>query len=235
MSHIQGKNLELGSELSSAVFWRFKKALIEVVWGDMFLSHFWHFFKRIVDKANGDFSSEVLVIPEGVTIISFMQSSSPKFSLSEVFKVEFSNSEKMKILFDEQAFIESLYTDSSFYSVVGQEFCLIFDIFYAKSGTEAVAESFYQVVEKQEMEGGQTMGVLMNRAKIDWRLPSVIQCESALTEIAKLHINGDKELGLARHFIPLYRDRRSWQKHQGEMSKVLKRISRARPKLPFLL
>jgi hypothetical protein len=33
------------------------------------------------------------------------------------------------------------------------EFCLIFDILYAKSGTEAVAKSFYRVVDKQEMEG----------------------------------------------------------------------------------
>ena len=85
------------------------------------------------------------------------------------------------------------------------------------------------------MEGGQTMGVLMNRTKIDWCLPSVIQCESALAEIAKLYTNGDKELGLSRHYIPLYRGRRSWQKHQGEMSKVLKRISSASPTaIPFV-
>ena len=196
MPHVKDKNLELGDQLSAAVFWHFKKSLIEVVWGDMFVSHFSHFFKKIVEKANGDFCSEKLVIPDGVTLKSFMKSSSPQFSLSEVFQVEFTNSKKMKVLFDEQIFIESLYTDSSFYSVLGQEFCLIFDIFYSKSGTEAVAESFYRVVEKQEMEGGQTMGILMNRAKIDWCLPSVIQCESALTEIAKLYINGDKELGL---------------------------------------
>ena len=209
------------AKLSSAVFWHFKKALIEVVWGDLFSSHFSRFFKKIVEKANGNFSSEVLVIPDGVKITSFVKSSLPQFSLYEVFTAEFTNSEKMEILFDEQIFIESLYTDSSFYSVVGQGFCLVFDIFYAKSGTEAVAESFYRVVEKQEMEGGQSLGVLMNHAKIAWCLPSVIQCESALTEIAKLYINGDKELGLAQHFIPLYRDQRSWQKHQGEMSKVL--------------
>ena len=174
MPHVKDENLELGSELSSAVFWRFKKALIEVVWGDLFSSYFSRFFK-IVEKANGNFSSEVLAITDGVKITSFVKSSSPQFSLSEVFKAEFTNSEKMKILFDEQILIESLYTDSSFYSVVGQEFCLVFDIFYAKSVTEAVAESFYRVVEKQETEGGQSLGVLMNRAKIDWCLPSVIQ------------------------------------------------------------
>ena len=84
-----------------------------------------------------------------------------------------------------------LYTDSSFYSAIGQEFCLVFDIFYVKSGTEAVAESFYRVVEKQEMEGGQTISVLMNRAKIDWCLPSVIQCDSAITEMAKIQYSSE--------------------------------------------
>ena len=42
--------------------------------------------------------------------------------------------------------ITALYCDSSFYSVIGPEFCLIFDIMYAKTGTEAVAESFYRVM-----------------------------------------------------------------------------------------
>ncbi len=52
-----------------------------------------------------------------------------------------------------------------------------------QSGTEAVAESFYRVVEKQEMEGGQSNSVLMNCVNIDWSLPSVIQCDSALSDI----------------------------------------------------
>jgi hypothetical protein len=60
----------------------------------------------------------------------------------------------MNVLFQEEVLIKSLYTDSSFYSTVGQEFSLIFDIVYAMSGTEAVAESFYWVLDKQEMEGG---------------------------------------------------------------------------------
>ena len=34
---------------------------------------------------------------------------------------------------------------------------------YAKSGTEAVAESFYRVVEKQEMDGGQSLKAIVQR------------------------------------------------------------------------
>ena len=186
-------------------------------------------------KDNGDLSSEPLSIPDGIAMTTFQRSTGPQFSLSVVFEVELSNEEKMKVFFDEEVQIEALYTDSSSYSAIGQEFCFVFDIFYGKSGTEAVVESFYRVVEKQEIEGGQTIGVLMNRAKINWCLPSVIQCDSAITERAKLYINGDKELGLAKHHIPVYRDRRSWQKREGDMSKFFQRISSSHHKLPFLL
>ncbi len=85
------------------------------------------------------------------------------------------------------------------------------------------------------MDGGQSNSVLMNRAKVDWSLPLVIQCDSALNEMAKLYINGDKDCGLKRHHVPVYRDRRSWQKNEGDLSKVLEHLANSRPKLPFLL
>ena len=235
LPHVQNKNLELGSQLSSMVFWRFKKVLIEIVWGAKFPELFCHFFKKIMASTDGKFTLQDLVVPNGVAVKSFHMNTPPQFCLSTTFKLELGNGEKMEVLFDEEEFIRSLYTDSSFYSAVGQEFCVLFDIFYAKSGTEAVAESFYRAVEKQEMEGGQSNSVLMNRAKVDWSLPSVIQCNSALNEMAKLYINGDKDRGLKRHHVPVYRDRRSWQKHEGELSKVLERLANSCPKLPFLL
>ena len=46
MPHVKDENLELGSKLSSAVFWHFKKALKEVVWGDLFSSHFSRFLQE---------------------------------------------------------------------------------------------------------------------------------------------------------------------------------------------
>jgi hypothetical protein len=77
----------------------------------------------------------------------------------------------------------------------------------AKTGTEAVAELFYHVVEKQEMDGEQGHEVLVNRSKVDWSLPPVIQCEPALTEMAQLYIDGDKARGLKRHHMPIYKDK----------------------------
>lgn len=101
---------------------------------------------------------------------------------------------------------------------------------YAKSGTEAVAESFYRVVEKQEMDGGQSLEVLSNRAKVDWCFPSILQCERSLTEMAKLYIDGSKSLGLQRHHIPVFKTKQS-----TDLSKVLKRLSISNPKLPYLV
>ena len=112
-------------------------------------------------KVNKHLSLESLVIPKDVVMTILQESTGPQFSLSETFQVELSNEEMAKVIFDEEALIESLYTDLQFYWAIGQQFCLVFDIFYANRGNEAVAESLYRVVEKEEMEGGQT---LMNHA-----------------------------------------------------------------------
>ena len=74
--------------------------------------------------------------------------------------MELSSGRTLDAILQEDALINILYTDSSFYTLVGSKFCLLFDIMYAKTGTETVAESFYRVVEKQEMEGGQSAEVL---------------------------------------------------------------------------
>ena len=105
---------------------------------------------------------------------------------------------------------------------------------YAKAGKEVIAESFYRIMETQEMDGGQNHKVLVLRSKVDWSLPTVLQCESALDGIADLYINGDKERGLKRHYLPVYKDQRSMRK-SNELSKVLARHGEMKTRLPFLL
>jgi hypothetical protein len=85
-----------------------------------------------------------IAIPVGVStthIVEFSKSDPTVFSLAEVFRVQLSCGTTLEVVL-EDAIIHALYTDSSFYTLVGQEFCLLFDIMYAKTGTEAVAESF---------------------------------------------------------------------------------------------
>jgi hypothetical protein len=81
--------------------------------------------------------------------------------------------------------------------------------------------------------GGQSYEVLANRSKVDWSLPPVIQCEPALTEMARLYIDVDKARVLKRHHVLVYKDKRSWRNH--DLSKVVRRIVNAPVKFPFLL
>ena len=125
--------------------------------------------------------------------------------------------------------IEALYTDSQFYSKVGQQFSIVFDIFYSKTGTEAVAESFDRVVEKQEMNGGQSISVLGNRAKIDWCFPPIVRCERALDEMAKLYVNG-----LKKHNVPVYTDKKS-VRNSRDVCKVISPIKSGNTGWDFIL
>jgi len=127
------------------------------------------------------------------------------FTLHDVFQVELENGDLFVVAFDEKKFLNLLYTDSCLYSIIGREFCLIFDIVYAKTGTEAVAESFYRVMEAQEKDGGQSFEVLRNRSIVDWSLPHTIQCEEALSEMASMYINGSKNYDIKKHYVPICR------------------------------
>ncbi|CAB4003459.1 Hypothetical predicted protein [Paramuricea clavata] len=93
--HIRDNDLEMGSELSSTVFWRFKKVFISVVWGCMFPTHFCQFFKKITIKDDRDFSLKDIVVG-GVTMKKFLEGTRQQFTLSEDFKVELSNGKKME-------------------------------------------------------------------------------------------------------------------------------------------
>ena len=82
--------------------------------------------------------------------------------------------------FCEEAFIFCLYEDKEVQDKVGQEFLVIFDIFYAKAGTEAIAESFFRVVDTHIQSGPVNVDNLTLRAKIDWSMPNHLQAKSAL-------------------------------------------------------
>ena len=239
LPHVQDLNMELGTQLAPAVYWRLKTTLLEIIWGNMFVSQFPKFFKEIKDatkpgeKTAG--ATSIQLPSHDVRVTAFTKCSPKKFCLAEVFQVTLSHGEEKQVVFEEEEVIKALYEDSSFYSAVGREFCLIFDIMYAKTGTEAVAESFYRVVEMQEKDGGQSQEVLSMRAKVDWCFPPVIQCESALAEMANMYLNGDKERGLKRHHLPIYKDIRSMRGNSSQYSTVVSRIVNNPAKFPFLL
>eukprot|EP00112_Aurelia_sp_Birch-Aquarium-sp1_P023792 Seg7234.1 transcript_id=Seg7234.1/GoldUCD/mRNA.D3Y31 product="hypothetical protein" protein_id=Seg7234.1/GoldUCD/D3Y31 len=228
MKCVEEENLSLDVEFADMIFWKFKSALVEVIWGKNFERFFPHFFKRVVDE-----ELRAITIPEGVQVTSF-RANKEIFDLLDKFDVRFSDGTIFTCVLQEDEIVHDLYMDPIFYDQVGREFCIAFDVFYSKAGTEAIAESFYRVMESQQMDGGQSHEVLTMRSKVDWCLPQVLQCESILPEISKLYIHGDVSLGLKKHFIPVYRDRRSLTK-SNQLSKVLERHGNKDVRLDFLL
>jgi hypothetical protein len=66
----------------------------------------------------------------------------------------------MKVVLQDEEVITAIYRNTQFYQSIGHEFCIVFDVMYAKMGTEAPAESHYRVVDNQEMDGGQDPSTL---------------------------------------------------------------------------
>ena len=86
----------------------------------------------------------------------------------------------------------------------------------------------------QSMPGGQHNEMLVGRTSIDWCFPYPNQCEQTLKEIAKLYLNGDKNLDLKAHRPPIFLDKRGRARNKwGETSKVLHRLSK--PSKSFVL
>lgn len=222
-------NLALCEELSSSIFWRLKEKLIDIVWGQSFQSLFPRFFKVLETKG----SLREIQLKDNSYVKSFQKAETTDFTLSDTFRVVLDDGKEETVALQEQEVISALYTDADFYTSVGQEFCIIFDVMYAKTGTEAVVESFYGVVRSQEMDGGQSIKVLGDRAKVDWCFPPVLDCERALNEMASLYIDGDNTLGIKRHHVPVYQNRKSFLS-QNSLSKVLARMKESKKGLSFL-
>ncbi len=196
MPSVAEQNLEFGPDLNAGAFWKLKSALLEVVWGKLYTTHFSKFFKLIkeISKKPGTavrykvMMEELKSIHLGDFAVSFSPATSALFTLADVFNLETSTGSLHQVTLQEDRVINCLYTDSEFYSLVGREFCIVFDHMLAKTGTESTAESFYRVVENQTMVGKQSPNVLWKRAKTDWCFPHIIQCEKAMSDMAHIYV-----------------------------------------------
>eukprot|EP00112_Aurelia_sp_Birch-Aquarium-sp1_P019527 Seg4842.1 transcript_id=Seg4842.1/GoldUCD/mRNA.D3Y31 product="hypothetical protein" protein_id=Seg4842.1/GoldUCD/D3Y31 len=236
-------NLEFGPELNAAMFWKLKSARIEVVWGKLYTTHFGKFFNKIkeISEEPGTAVRHTVVMEEltakeiGDFAVSFVPATPTLFTLADAFDLKTNTGLVHQVTLQEDKVIECLYTDSELYSLAGREFCIVFNHMFAKTGTEAIAESLYRVVENQTKFGKQSPDVLWKRSKIDWCLPHTIQCERAITDMAYTYIEGDEEQGLKRHHVPIYSSRRNQIKNINDLSKVLTRLRDDEVKLSFLL
>ncbi len=137
---------------------------------------------------------------------------------------------KVKAVLDEPKLIETLYTTEKIYTKLGLEFMLSLDVAIASGGSEAIAESFYAMMDTQRQRCHQSNKIMELRTKIDWLLPCIGNNTDNLIEgIAKKY--------LERHSSPLLRDPRSIRNffQRGRNSKVNHRIKNMPVKYPYLL
>ena len=111
----------------------------------------------------------------------------------------------------------------------GKKVCLLVDIALAKGGPESVVESYYSVMKSQQHDGGQDNKNLSLRAKLDWSLPNLLQCERMIKDVSRLYLHGDKKNGLKKHALPTLGDKNPYKR-----SKVSDRLEQNKEKLPFL-
>ena len=132
---IEEEDLEIGKEFTDIIFWKFKSLLlIEVIWRQRFGQYFSRFFKKLSDgKLN-------VVLKTGISVLSFYVNDEG-FDLEHKFDVRLSDNTIMTCVLQEEEIIKALYTEPLFYEDAGREFCILFDVFYSKAGTEAIAES----------------------------------------------------------------------------------------------
>ena len=139
LPHVKALNLALCDELSSSICWRVKEKLIDIVWGQSFLSLFPKFFK--VQETPVSFKE--IQLTENSFIKRFTRVEASKFTLSDQYCVVLDSGQTEMMFLQEQEVITALYTDTDFYTSVGQAFCIVFDVMYAKTGTEAVVGSHF--------------------------------------------------------------------------------------------
>ena len=148
-----------------------------------------------------------------------------KWSLDDIYELHYQDSTCLTKLNQAAAFA-SFYTNEMVAKEAGREACIALDVAMGMSGTEAVVESYYSVMNSQQFPGGQSNDTLVQRTNIDWCFPMPLNCEETIKEVAQLYLDGDKETGLAPHRVPVFLDERGRAVNRyARGSKVLNRLA----------
>ena len=146
------------------------------------------------------------------------------------FKVTLLDGKEVTAFLDEPLLVETLYNVKEVYSRIGPEFMVALDIARSTGGSEAIAESFYSVMDTQRQRCHQSNRIMELRTKIEWLLPPVGNHSEQLIE-------GIAAKFLENHRSPLLRDARSIAKYfrRNMKSKVVHKMTNANVKYTYLL
>ena len=87
--------------------------------------------------------------------------------MSDAYKIELNNGQKKTVYLHEQEVITALYTYTEFYTAIGQKFCIIFDVMYAKTGKKLSWNLFMGLFIAKKWTAVKALKTLGVRAKVD--------------------------------------------------------------------
>ena len=214
---------------------RLKDTFKQCLWGADFSELGIHFFDLI--ESTGKKPLSTVVKRESTFKLALLQcvDEADQFVLEEIFLIQLTNSHKQwKCTLNENAIWKAIYTDERVYTMLSKPTCIILDVVYSKGGSEAIAESYYSVMNKQQMSGGQSNSTLESRTIIDWSFPDLAQADNAIKAVSKLYLHGAEEHELRKHRIPIFFDQKGRALCKYKTSKVVDRHAKADCRLPFL-
>ena len=120
--------------------------------------------------------------------------------------------------------VKALYTNELLYadSAAGQVAMTAFDVGLAMCGPEAIAESFYSVMNAQRQHGGQNRGTLEERTLLDWVILNVLNSEELTRRAFLMYIDGKKDERFSQRRVG---NLRKTGKQSYKASKVLTRFA----------
>ena len=156
-------------------------------------------------------------------------------SLDAWFSIGFDSGVVVQARLCEESLVAAFYTNTSIYESAGPEMCIALDVALAAGGCEAVVEGFYSLMKAHKRAGGQGNEILVKRAVVDWSIPDPLSCPNTMQEIGELYTEGNKELGIKKHRLPLFSDERRRAERRHDVSKVVDRMRMEQPKCPHIV
>lgn len=225
------------ARLYASVLRSFKQALRVLVW-DHELKHVLISCFRVVKNQredNNDRDSSPSCLDGGGELLQMDVAEQPEhiFLTQCDFILQFAGKEPVKAQLLEEEVIKALYCNELLYaeSAAGKVAMTAFDIGLAMGGPEAIAESFYSVMDTQRQHGGQNHGTLEERTLLDWASSNVIQSEKLIRRAAIMYLDGKKDERLSRHRVG---NLRKTSEESYKASKVLTRFANVHGRYPFL-
>lgn len=156
-----------------------------------------------------------------------------EFQLEEHFSIKLEGaSDQVCLALSEAAIWKEIYTNPVVYNLLGRVACVVLDVVYNMGGSEAIAESYYSVMNSQRFDGGQLNETLDMRTLVDWCLPPVLACPNSVSAIAKIYREGD-DGKVNKHRCQLFHDKKGRAYNKYVTSKLLDKQVNVDRRLPF--